>query len=61
MEKKQDRWVLTQPHLYAEDVVLCLTKADGVLPVEDVFARATIGALERVQEITGDLLTERKR
>ncbi|MCO8124946.1 hypothetical protein NHH03_24625, partial [Stieleria sp. TO1_6] len=36
--KKQDRWVLTQPHLYDQNIGLCLSKADGVLPVDDLIA-----------------------
>jgi CRISPR-associated endonuclease/helicase Cas3 len=36
LEKRHERWVLTQQHLYDEKLGLRLEKADGVLPVEDL-------------------------
>ena len=36
LEKRHERWVLTQQHLYDEKLGLRLEKADGVLPVKDL-------------------------
>ncbi len=35
VENRHERWVLVHAHLYDKNLGLCLSKADGVLPIED--------------------------